>query len=101
MPEMLIGGEWRAASAREELEVLNPATEQPVASVPAASADDVALAVATAKRAFGDWARTDVEQRASVLARAAELIHDHAKDLAQTLTAEQGKPLAEALGEVN
>src|SRR4051812_3055447 len=101
MPEMLIGGEWRAGSAQQEIEVLNPATEETVASVPAASPDDVDLAVATARRAFAGWSRTDTEQRAGILARAAELIHEHAKALAQTLTAEQGKPVAEAIGEVN
>src|SRR3954447_11241584 len=101
MPEMLIGGEWRAGSAREEIEVVNPATEETVASVPAGSADDVGLAVATARRAFGEWSRTDTEARAAILAKAAELIHEHAKPLAQTLTAEQGKPVAEAIGEVN
>src|SRR3954463_11554929 len=101
MPEMLIGGEWRAASAHEEIEVVNPATEQTVANVPAGSADDVDLAVATAKRAFAEWSVTDVEQRASILAKAADLIHDNAKALAQTLTSEQGKPVAEAIGEVN
>src|SRR3954449_262874 len=101
MPEMLIGGEWRAASAHEEIEVVNPATEETVANVPAGSADDVDLAVATAKRAFAEWSRTDVEHRAGILAKAAELIHANAKALAQTLTAEQGKPVAEALGEVN
>src|SRR3954470_10335163 len=101
MPEMLIGGEWRAGSAREEIEVVNPATEETVASVPAASADDVELAVATAKRAFAERSRTDVEHRAGILAKAADLIHEHAKDLAGTLTAEQGKPIAEALGEIN
>jgi succinate-semialdehyde dehydrogenase / glutarate-semialdehyde dehydrogenase len=101
MPEMLIGGEWRAGSAHQEIEVVNPATEATIASVPAGSADDVALAVATAKRAFAEWSRTDTEQRASVLAKAADLIHENAKSLAQTLTAEQGKPVAEAIGEVN
>jgi acyl-CoA reductase-like NAD-dependent aldehyde dehydrogenase len=99
MPEMLIGGEWRAGSA--EIEVVNPATEETVASVPAGSRDDVDLAVATAGRAFPDWSRTDVEQRAAILAKAADLIHENAKALAQTLTAEQGKPVAEAMGEVN
>src|SRR5689334_11003435 len=99
MPEMLIGGEWRAGSA--EIEVVNPATEETVATVPAGTRDDVDLAVATAGRAFGDWSRTDVEQRAAVLAKAADLIHENAKSLAQTLTAEQGKPVAEAMGEVN
>jgi len=84
-----------------EIEVVNPATEETIASVPAASAADVAVAVATAKRAFGDWSATDVEQRATILAKAADLIHEHAKELAATLTAEQGKPIAEAVGEVN
>src|SRR3954453_21789049 len=100
MPEMLIGGEWRAGSARQEIEVVNPATEETVASVPAGSADDVDLAVATAGRAFADWSRTDVEQRAAILAKAADLIHENARSLAQTLTSEQGKPVAEAMGEV-
>jgi succinate-semialdehyde dehydrogenase / glutarate-semialdehyde dehydrogenase len=98
--EMLIGGEWRAAAAREELQIVNPATEEVVDSVPAASADDVALAVATASQAFPDWSRVDVAERAAVVGRAAELISDHGRDLASLLTSEQGKPLAEAAGEV-
>ena len=101
MPEMLIGGEWRAAVAEEQLEVVNPATEETVDLVPAGTPEDVDLAVATAKRAFAEWSRTDVEKRAAILAKAADLIHDHAKELAATLTSEQGKPLAEAIGEVN
>ena len=52
MPEMLIGGEWRTAAAEEQLEVVNPATEDVVDSVPAGKPEDVDLAVATAKRAF-------------------------------------------------
>jgi acyl-CoA reductase-like NAD-dependent aldehyde dehydrogenase len=100
VPEMLIGGEWRQAAAHEELNVVNPATEDVVASVPAGSPQDVELAVATAKRAFAEWSRTDVEARAEILARAAGLIQDNAKSLAAILTSEQGKPLAEAAGEV-
>ncbi|HEY1277335.1 MAG TPA: aldehyde dehydrogenase family protein, partial [Thermoleophilaceae bacterium] len=98
---MLIGGEWRQAAASGELEVVNPATEEVVDSVPAASPEDVELAVATAKRAFAEWSRTDMEKRAAILAKAADLIAGHAKELAPILTAEQGKPIAEALGEVN
>ncbi len=100
MPEMLIGGEWRQAAAHEEIEVVNPATEDVVASVPSGAPEDVQLAVATAKRAFGEWSRTDVEKRAAILSKAADLIHEHAKELAGTLTSEQGKPVAEAMGEV-
>jgi acyl-CoA reductase-like NAD-dependent aldehyde dehydrogenase len=97
---MLIGGEWRAATSSEELEVVNPATEETVASVPAGDVADVELAVAMAKRAFPEWAKTDTEKRAHILAKAADLIEEHAKELAQVLTSEQGKPVAEARGEV-
>jgi acyl-CoA reductase-like NAD-dependent aldehyde dehydrogenase len=98
---MLIGGEWRHAASNEELEVINPATEEAVGSVPAGSPADVDLAVETARRAFADWAATDTEKRAHILARAAALIEENAKSLAAGLTAEQGKPVAEAIGEVN
>jgi acyl-CoA reductase-like NAD-dependent aldehyde dehydrogenase len=101
VPEMLIGGEWRQAAAHEEIEVFNPATEEVVDRVPAGSPEDVELAVATAQRAFAAWSATDAEKRASILAAAADLIHGNAKALAATLTAEQGKPIAEAIGEVN
>ncbi len=100
MPEMLVGGEWRQSAAHEEIEVVNPATEDVVDSVPSGSPEDVELAVATAQRAFGEWSRTDVEKRAAILSKAADLIHDHAKELAGVLTSEQGKPVAEAIGEV-
>ena len=66
MPEMLIGGEWREAAAHEErIDVVNPATEEIVDSVPAGSPEDVELAVATAKRAFAEWSKTDVEKAGS------------------------------------
>ena len=52
MSQMLIGGEWRQAAAHDELEVVNPATEEVVDTVPAGSTEDVELAVATAKE-FG------------------------------------------------
>jgi succinate-semialdehyde dehydrogenase / glutarate-semialdehyde dehydrogenase len=100
VPQMLIGGEQRPAAARGELEVVNPATEEVVDTVPAASADDVNFAVDAAGRAFPAWSMTDAEKRAEILASAAGLIEENAKELASILTAEQGKPIAEAMGEV-
>jgi succinate-semialdehyde dehydrogenase / glutarate-semialdehyde dehydrogenase len=97
---MLIGGEQQAASASQEIEVVNPATEDVVDTVPAGSAEDVDRAVKAAQRAFPEWSRTDVEKRAELLASAAALIKENAKDLAGILTSEQGKPVAEAMGEV-
>jgi acyl-CoA reductase-like NAD-dependent aldehyde dehydrogenase len=98
---MLIGGEWRRAASSEEIEVVNPATEQVIGAVPSASAADVELAVETAKRALTEWGATDVEKRGHILAKAADLIEENAKALAPVLTSEQGKPIAEAIGEVN
>ena len=97
---MLIGGEQQAASASQEIEVVNPATEDVVDSVPAGSAEDVDRAVKAAQRAFPEWSKTDVEKRAELLAAAAALIKENAKELAGILTSEQGKPVAEAMGEV-
>jgi succinate-semialdehyde dehydrogenase / glutarate-semialdehyde dehydrogenase len=98
--EMLIGGDRRTATGNAEIEVVNPATEEVIDTVPAGSPEDVELAVETAKRAFAQWSRTDVEKRAAVLAKAASLIEERAGELAALLTAEQGKPVAEARGEV-
>jgi acyl-CoA reductase-like NAD-dependent aldehyde dehydrogenase len=97
---MLIGGEWRQAASAEEIEVVNPATEEVVGTVPSGAPADVEVAVATAKGAFPGWAATAVEARAGILAKAAELIEANAKALAAVLTSEQGKPIAEAIGEV-
>jgi acyl-CoA reductase-like NAD-dependent aldehyde dehydrogenase len=82
------------------LEVVNPATEEVVGEVPSGDAQDVERAVAAAKAAFPEWAATDTEARAAILARAASLIEERAKELAAVLTSEQGKPIAEARGEV-
>jgi succinate-semialdehyde dehydrogenase/glutarate-semialdehyde dehydrogenase len=82
------------------LEVVNPATEEVVGEVPSGEAADVERAVEAARRAFPEWAATDTEARAAILAKAAALIEEHATELAATLTSEQGKPIAEARGEV-
>ena len=98
---MIIGGEERASASGTELEVVNPATENVVGTVPAANRDDVDAAVAAAQRAFPEWAKTDVEKRAAIVGKAADLIEAEAKELAPQLTAEQGKPIGEAIGEIH
>jgi acyl-CoA reductase-like NAD-dependent aldehyde dehydrogenase len=82
------------------IEVINPATEDVVGEVPSGDASDVDEAIAAAKGAFPEWAATDTEKRAEILARAAALIEERAKDVAAVLTSEQGKPILEARGEV-
>jgi succinate-semialdehyde dehydrogenase/glutarate-semialdehyde dehydrogenase len=100
MPEMLIGGEWKAASGGEELAVLDPATEDTVATVPNASPADVDRVVAAAVAAFPEWSRTDPEARAEILRKALDLFEANRERLVDTLVHEQGKPTFEAQGEL-
>ncbi len=97
MPEMLIGGEWRQAAAHEEIEVVNP---RPRTSSPKSvrRAPEDGLAVATV--AGVEWSRTD-EKRAAILSKAADSIHESRQGAGgDAFTSEQGKPVAEAMGEV-
>lgn len=96
---MTIGG--RAASAADTIEVINPATEQVIARVPDASRDDLDAAVAAARAAWPAWRGTPYAARQAALARIAGVLMDHADELKALLTAEQGKPLADALAEIH
>jgi succinate-semialdehyde dehydrogenase/glutarate-semialdehyde dehydrogenase len=98
---MMIGGQWRSAADGAELAVVDPATEATIAHVPVATDADIALALESAAQGFVDWARSDVWTRSAVLRRVAALLREQAPVVAATITAEQGKPLAEATAEVN
>jgi acyl-CoA reductase-like NAD-dependent aldehyde dehydrogenase len=100
MVEMLIAGEREAAKSGDEIEVINPATEETVESVPSAGPEDVDRAVKAAAEAFTEWRETDAEERAEKLRAFAALVEDNARELGETLTREQGKPTMEAAGEV-
>jgi succinate-semialdehyde dehydrogenase/glutarate-semialdehyde dehydrogenase len=100
MVQMLIAGEREAARSGEEIEVLNPATEEVLESVPSAGAADVDRAVQAAERAFKEWRDTDADVRAGRLRAFAELVKANRKELGETLTQEQGKPTIESAGEV-
>lgn len=93
-----IDGAW-VGSPR--LPVNNPATGVELAKVPQLSADDCTRAVEAAERAFPAWARLTAKQRSNILRKWYELIVANREDLALILTSEQGKPLSEALGEVD
>ncbi|WP_280480818.1 aldehyde dehydrogenase [Nocardia cyriacigeorgica] len=95
---LFIGGRWTAPATTERIQVISPATEEPVGSVPAVDRADVDAAVAAARAAFdsGPWPSTPPEERAQVLTRAARLIEERGADLAATLTAEMGAPLMAA-----
>jgi len=93
----LIDGHW---IARPELEVTDPATGASLGRLPDCTAAETREAIAAAAQAMTGWAARTHADRADILMRWYQLIHDHAEDLAQILTAEQGKPLSEARAEV-
>jgi succinate-semialdehyde dehydrogenase/glutarate-semialdehyde dehydrogenase len=98
---MLIGGERVGSASSRTYAVCNPATGETVDSVPLGTAQDVDQAVAAAEEAFAAWAETSAEDRGVALAHACELIKEHATEIAQLLTAEQGKTLFEANLEIH
>jgi acyl-CoA reductase-like NAD-dependent aldehyde dehydrogenase len=91
-----IGGEWVEPSDGRPVEVINPATEEPVGHVHLAGAADVDRAVRVARAAFDDgpWSASTASERAAILSRAGELLSERAGLLAQTITAEVGSPRA-------
>ncbi|WP_432724132.1 NADP-dependent succinate-semialdehyde dehydrogenase [Jeongeupia wiesaeckerbachi] len=95
-----IAGEWIDADSGETISVTNPATGETIATVPKMGAAETRRAIEAAKAAMRDWQRRTAKERAAVLRRWHELLLANQDDLATILTAEQGKPLAEARGEI-
>ena len=97
---LFIDGTWRSGEGRDTHAVVNPATGATIAQLPLATAADLDEALVAADRGFKLWRATDVNARAAILHKAADLIRERAEAIAVLLTLEQGKPLAEAKGEV-
>ncbi len=97
---LLIDGQFVSSTSRESREVINPATQEVLARVPFATAEEVQRAVASAKAAFATWRKTPIGARARIFLRYQQLIREHMSELAALLTAEQGKTLADAEGDV-
>ena len=93
-----IDGTW---VGQPELPVNNPATGVEIAKVAQLGAADATRAVEAAERAFPAWAKLTAKQRSNILRKWFELIAANREDLALILTSEQGKPLSEALGEID
>ena len=99
--QALIDGQWvDAADRSQRFDVTDPATGAHLASVPNLGAAETETAIAAANRAWGPWAKLPAKARSAILMKWFHLLHQHAEDLARIMTAEQGKPLAEAKGEV-
>lgn len=96
----LIGGKWCAATSGKVIEVVDPATQKVIGTVPDMGAEDTRAAIAAAGAAYPAWrARTHAE-RAALIEKWYALMVEHEADLALILTTEQGKPLSEATGEI-
>ena len=94
----LIDGELVATSAT--MDVLNPANEEVIGLVPSCGAEELDRAVAAARRAFKIWSKTPIEDRRAVIQQIAATIKENADELFRLLTSEQGKPHAQAQGEI-
>jgi len=95
-----IDGKWSDADSGETIEVLNPADGKVIAEVAKCGTAETRRAIAAAATAQVEWRKTTVKERASLLRKWFNLMMDAQEDLAQILTAEQGKPLAESRGEI-
>ncbi len=96
----LVSGDWIGADGGATFPIHNPATGEHLACVPLCGARETEWAITQAQRAFSSWKRTTAAQRAKILRTWFELMLQHQDDLARLMTAEQGKPLAEARGEI-
>lgn len=95
-----VAGEWQAADGGATLEVRNPATGALIGTVPAMGAAETRRAIDAANAAWPAWRKKTAKERAAILRKWHDLMIAHADDLALILTTEQGKPLAEAKGEI-
>jgi succinate-semialdehyde dehydrogenase/glutarate-semialdehyde dehydrogenase len=98
--DLFIDGVWAPGAGGERTEVTDPATGAVIARMASATADDVLNAISAADAAAPAWGRMTATARARVMRRWYDLIVENADDLATILTAEQGKPFAEARGEI-
>ncbi|MBE9008612.1 CoA-acylating methylmalonate-semialdehyde dehydrogenase [Pseudanabaenaceae cyanobacterium LEGE 13415] len=95
-----INGEWSTPNAENYLEVINPATIEVLSKVPLSPATEVDHAANAAQTAFSAWRRTPATERVQYLFKLKALLEDHFEDIAQTITLECGKTIAEAKGEM-
>ena len=98
--KLLINGEFIESKTDQWRDVVNPATQEVLAKVPFATADEINAAVASAKQAFSSWRKTAIGTRARIFLKYQQLIRENMAELAALLTAEQGKTLADAEGDV-
>lgn len=98
--QLLINGEFVESKTQQWQDIVNPATQEVLGRVPFATPDEVNAAIAAAQNAFADWRQTPIQARMRIMLKLQELIRTNAKEIAKVLTAEQGKTLADAEGDI-
>src|SRR5690606_11330881 len=98
--QLFIAGAWRSGEGRDVAPVYNPATGAPIAELPVATVADLDEALAAAETAWPQWRAKTPDERAALMHRAAQIIRERIEPIARLLPLEQGKPIAEARGEV-
>src|ERR1700723_652818 len=98
--KMLLDGKFIDLQTGEWHDVVNPATQEVLAQVPFATDGEIDAAVSAAKEAYKTWKNTPLAARARVMLKLQALVREHMSRIAQTLSAEQGKTLADAEGDV-
>ncbi|MBF6602523.1 MAG: NAD-dependent succinate-semialdehyde dehydrogenase [Sphingorhabdus sp.] len=99
--QLHIDGEWVEVEGRDIHHVVNPSTGKIISDLPKATKADLDRALDAAGRAFPVWRDTPIAERGAILRKAANLMRERAPDIGRLMTAEQGKPLAQAIGEVS
>jgi acyl-CoA reductase-like NAD-dependent aldehyde dehydrogenase len=95
-----IDGEFVQGDGRRETDVLNPATNLPIGKLPHATSADLERALSSAQRAFESWRNSSPMLRSQILRKVGELTRERSQVIGRNITLDQGKPLAEAVGEV-
>lgn len=95
-----VNGKWLDADSGKTIDVTNPATGEKLGTIPKMGADETRRAIDAANEAWGAWRHKTAKERAVILRRWYDLMIENQDDLARLMTAEQGKPLAEAKGEI-
>ena len=98
--KMIIGGKPADASDLQTIDVTNPATGAVIDTIPAATKEDIDLAVAKALEAQSIWAKVPVHQKVEIMYQFLKLVEENKEDLARTLSDETGKPIVEARNEI-
>jgi acyl-CoA reductase-like NAD-dependent aldehyde dehydrogenase len=91
--KLYIGGQWVAPAGEEKIEVVNPATEDVIATIPQGTVEDVGRAVQVARTAFPGWASTPVEERSARIEKIAAGLKEQVEEIAAAITEEMGMPL--------